>query len=139
MLISGGKVIAIDKVKHDTTLTGDGRFNPLGVNPNNLINAGDWISITGEYKNNIFTATKEAGTIEFSNGAVLKKNSVYKVTTDISFKTKSATPNWYEVNFKVGDLVCISQISSDLLSVGKIVAEVPKNDTYTYKLQFITI
>lgn len=105
MLISGGKVIAIDKVKHDSTLTGDGRFNPLGVNPSNLINAGDWISITGEYKNNNFTAAKEAGTIEFSNGAELKKNSVYKVTTNISFKTKSATPNWYEVNFKVGDII----------------------------------
>lgn len=41
----------------------------------------------------------------------------------------------YEIegNFKVGDLVCVSQINSDLLSIGKIVAEVPKNDTYTYK------
>lgn len=32
MIISGGKVIAIDKVKHDDTLTGDGRFEPLGIN-----------------------------------------------------------------------------------------------------------
>lgn len=32
MLVSGGKVLAIDKVKHDgTTLTGDGCFVPLGV------------------------------------------------------------------------------------------------------------
>ena len=32
MLISGGKVLAIDKVLHDQTLTGDGRFVKLGVN-----------------------------------------------------------------------------------------------------------
>lgn len=32
MLISGGKVIAIDKVNHDETLSGDGVFNKLGVN-----------------------------------------------------------------------------------------------------------
>ena len=32
MLISGGKVIAIDKVLHDSTLTGNGRFEKLGVN-----------------------------------------------------------------------------------------------------------
>lgn len=32
MLVSGGKVLAIDKVLHDQTLTGDGRFNKLGVN-----------------------------------------------------------------------------------------------------------
>lgn len=32
MLISGGKVVAIDEVLHDQTLTGDGRFNKLGVN-----------------------------------------------------------------------------------------------------------
>lgn len=31
MIISGGKVIAIDKVKRDNTLSGDGRFAPLGV------------------------------------------------------------------------------------------------------------
>lgn len=32
MLISGGKVLAIDEVKHDETLTGNGCFDPLGVN-----------------------------------------------------------------------------------------------------------
>ena len=36
MIISGGKVIAIDKVNHDDTLTGDGRFEPLGINQNSL-------------------------------------------------------------------------------------------------------
>ena len=37
MLISGGQVVAIDKVKHDTTLSGDGRFIDLGVNTSLLL------------------------------------------------------------------------------------------------------
>jgi len=37
MLISGGQVIAIDKVAHDTTLSGDGLFNKLGVNTSLLL------------------------------------------------------------------------------------------------------
>lgn len=37
MLISGGKVIAIDKVLHDNTLSGDGRFVKLGVNSSQIL------------------------------------------------------------------------------------------------------
>ena len=31
MLVSGGKIIAIDNVQHGDTLKGDGVFNPLQV------------------------------------------------------------------------------------------------------------
>lgn len=39
MIVSGGKVISIDKVNHDETLTGDGAFVPLGVNSDLLSRA----------------------------------------------------------------------------------------------------
>lgn len=36
MLVSGGKIIAIDQVVHDATLSGDGTSFPLGVNSEKL-------------------------------------------------------------------------------------------------------
>lgn len=43
MLVSGGKIIAIDKVNHDNTLSGDGVFKPLGVNKD-LLNRAVYFS-----------------------------------------------------------------------------------------------
>ena len=45
MLVSGGKLIAIDKVNHDKTLSGDGVFKPLGVNKD-LLNRAVYFSDT---------------------------------------------------------------------------------------------
>lgn len=45
MLVSGGKIIAIDKVNHDNTLSGDGVFKPLGVNKD-LLNRAVYFSDT---------------------------------------------------------------------------------------------
>ncbi|MBR4316731.1 MAG: hypothetical protein IKP65_07210 [Alphaproteobacteria bacterium] len=45
MLISGGKILAIDKVNHDNTLSGDGVFEPLGVNKD-LLNRAVYFSDT---------------------------------------------------------------------------------------------
>ena len=38
MFVSAGKIIAIDHVEHDTTLSGDGVNKPLGVDPSQLGN-----------------------------------------------------------------------------------------------------
>lgn len=45
MLVSGGKIIAIDQVNHDKTLSGDGVFKPLGVNKD-LLNRAVYFSDT---------------------------------------------------------------------------------------------
>lgn len=45
MLVSGGKIIAIDRVNHDETLSGDGVFKPLGVNKD-LLNRAVYFSDT---------------------------------------------------------------------------------------------
>ena len=45
MLVSGGKIIAIDRVNHDKTLSGDGVFKPLGVNQD-LLNRAVYFSDT---------------------------------------------------------------------------------------------
>lgn len=45
MLVSGGKIIAIDRVNHDGTLSGDGVFKPLGVNKD-LLNRAVYFSDT---------------------------------------------------------------------------------------------
>lgn len=75
MLISGGKVIAIDKVKHDNTLSGDGRFNALGVDTTVLLTKqeaasayqpkGNYVdkSALNEYYK-IFDADRKFATIE---------------------------------------------------------------------------
>lgn len=39
MLVSGGQILAIDKVNHDSSLSGDGVFYPLGVNQDLLSRA----------------------------------------------------------------------------------------------------
>lgn len=44
MIISGGQILAIDKVKTDSTLSGDGVFKPLGVVSGNV----SWSSISGQ-------------------------------------------------------------------------------------------
>lgn len=41
MLVSGGKVVAIDKVKHENTLSGDGRFDALGVRTDVILSKAD--------------------------------------------------------------------------------------------------
>lgn len=41
MLVSGGKVVAIDKVKHDGTLSGDGRFDAIGVRTDVILSKAD--------------------------------------------------------------------------------------------------
>lgn len=45
MLVSGRKIIAIDSVNHDNSLSGDGVFEPLGVN-GDLLNRAIYFSDT---------------------------------------------------------------------------------------------
>ena len=99
MLISGGKVIAIDKVSHDRTLTGDGRFIPLGV-------SGEWIGLTGSVNTEGLNGNKVSGTMDYSTtlkGAMLEENSVYHITTNLCLKVKEATPYNYDVTLMVGN------------------------------------
>jgi len=110
MIVKDGKIIAIDYVVRDKSLTGDGTSaSPLGVNGNVSTHAGDWATITGKYTNDNFSYGKprNGGTIVFSpgNGLKLSADSVYAVTTDISFKPTAATPAWYDMAIKVGDQV----------------------------------
>ena len=51
MIVSGGKVISIDRVNHDETLTGDGAFVPLGVNPSAFKNSVYFSATSGANKN----------------------------------------------------------------------------------------
>jgi len=69
MLISGGKVVAIDEVLHDQTLTGDGRFNKLGVNSGYFLTkaaADQYYQPKGDYAyrsdlGNFYTKTEANG------------------------------------------------------------------------------
>ena len=57
MLISGGKVLAIDKVKHGNTLTGDGAFGELDVNTNVIATVASVSSISSTLDKKIDTAS----------------------------------------------------------------------------------
>jgi hypothetical protein len=99
MLISGGKVIAIDKVSHDRTLTGDGRFIPLGI-------SGEWIGLTGYVDTEGLNGNKVSGTMDYSTtlkGAMLEENTVYHVTTNLCLTVKEATPYNYDATLMVGN------------------------------------
>lgn len=52
MLVSGGQILAIDKVNHDSTLSGDGVFYPLGINKDLLNNA---VYFSDSYSSQYFT------------------------------------------------------------------------------------
>ena len=99
MLISGGKVIAIDKVSHDRTLTGDGRFIPLGI-------SGEWIGLTGYVDTEGLNGNKVSGTMDYSTtlkGAMLEENTVYHVTTNLCLTVKEDTPYNYDATLMVGN------------------------------------
>ena len=57
MLISGGKVLAIDKVKHGNTLSGDGAFKELDVNTNVIATVASVSSISSTLDKKIDTAS----------------------------------------------------------------------------------
>lgn len=57
MLISGGKVLAIDKVKHGNTLKGDGAFGELDVNTNVIATVASVSSISSTLDKKIDTAS----------------------------------------------------------------------------------
>ena len=73
MLVSGGKIIAIDKVNHDNTLSGDGVFKPLGVNKD-LLNRAVYFSDTNPSP--YFTWDKDSNTLS-ANSAVKFFNVSY--------------------------------------------------------------
>lgn len=73
MLVSGGKIIAIDKVNHDNTLSGDGVFKPLGVNKD-LLNRAVYFSDTNPSP--YFTWDKDGNTLS-ANSAVKFFNVSY--------------------------------------------------------------
>ena len=62
MLISGGKVLAIDKVKHGNTLTGDGAFGELDVNTNVIATVASVSSISSTLDKKIDTASANLST-----------------------------------------------------------------------------
>lgn len=57
MLISGGKVLAIDKVKHGNTLKGDGAFGELDVNTNVIATVASVSTISSTLDKKIDTAS----------------------------------------------------------------------------------
>lgn len=102
MLISGGKVLAIDKVNHDSTLTGDGRFGNLGVDLQVIltkVEAGSVFQPKGSY---VYTSamsgyyTKTAADQKFATLA-----GTYSVeSADATFQKKGD----YATETELGDL-----------------------------------
>lgn len=90
MLISGGKVIAIDKVLHDNTLSGDGRFVKLGVNSTQILTtdaAAEMFQPKGNYVDR--SVLKQYYTIFDADAKFATIAGVYsKRDADSKFQTK---------------------------------------------------
>lgn len=85
MLISGGKVIAIDEINHDNTLSGDGLFNPLGVNIDAIgkpltYSGSKSVADINELDNikvgTVYTISGEPGTITAGNFDVIQGDEI---------------------------------------------------------------
>ena len=86
MLISGGKVLAIDKVFHDRTMSGDGQFIPLGVDTTNLL--------TKTEAENTYQPKGNYATKDWVNGSFLTKyeaNQTFATIAGTYSKTESDT------------------------------------------------
>ena len=93
MLVSGGKVIAIDSIKHDNTLTGDGVWEPLGVNSSAFNKA---VYFSGTLANN------KADQYFSINGNTLSANpnvNFFNLSVNYTVSTQGACPDFvYESN-----------------------------------------
>lgn len=90
MLISGGKVVAIDKVKHNDTLSGDGRFDVLGVRTDVILTKADADSAYQPKGSYACEAMLSAYcTTAYANATFAKIENVYsKEAADGLFQTK---------------------------------------------------
>lgn len=117
MLVSGGKIIAIDKVNHDNTLSGDGVFKPIGVNKD-LLNRAVYFSDTNPSP--YFTW----------NGNTLSANSAVK------FFNVSYT---YNVNPKIPcvDFVYSGTMSVNGVSANHFIEGYKANETHNLSYNFL--
>ena len=99
MLISGGKVLAIDKVNNDNkTLKGDGVFNPLEVNTNVIAEVSALSSVSATLSGKINSVSSKVDTISSKvdtissalSGKQDKLNFKYNVNGEISAINNSA-------------------------------------------------
>ena len=118
MLVSGGKIIAIDEVKHDNTLSGDGVFEPLGVNKD-LLNRAVYFSDTNPSP-------------YFSwNGNTLSANSAVK------FFNVSYTYNVNPPQNPCVDFVYSGTMSVNGVSANHIIEGYKKNETHNLCYNFM--
>lgn len=118
MIISGGKVLAIDKVKHDDTLSGDGVFEPLGLNKD-LLNRAVYFSDTNPSP--YFTW----------NDNTLSANSAVK------FFNVSYTYNVNPPENPCVDFVYSGTMSVNGVSANHIIEGYKANETYNLSYNFL--
>ena len=118
MIISGGKVLAIDKVKHDDTLSGDGVFEPLGLNKD-LLNRAVYFSDTNPSP--YFTW----------NGNTLSANSAVK------FFNVSYTYNVNPPENPCVDFVYSGTMSVNGVSANHSIEGYKANETYNLSYNFL--
>lgn len=118
MLVSGGKIIAIDEVKHDKTLSGDGVFEPLGVNKD-LLNRAVYFSDTNPSP--YFTW----------NGNTLSANSAVKFF-NISYTYNVSPPKNPCVDFVYSGTMTVNGVSSN-----HIIEGYKSNETHNLSYNFL--
>lgn len=91
MIISGGQILAIDKVKTDGTISGDGVFQPLGV-----ISAEEtsWSSISGEVP--LVSSVDLSSLSSTESGSFVVGSALYDLATEINNKISSVSSETYQ-------------------------------------------
>ena len=118
MIISGGKVLAIDKVKHDDTLSGDGVFEPLGLNID-LLNRAVYFSDTNSSP--YFTW----------NGNTLSANSAVKFF-NVSYTYNVNPPENPCIDFVYSGTMAVNGVSTN-----HIIEGYKTNETYNLSYNFL--
>ena len=121
MLISGGKVLAIDKVNHDKTLSGDGVFEPLGVNQD-LLNRAVYFSDTNPSP--YFTWNDNTNTLS-ANSAVKFFNVSYTYNVSPSAENPCV------------DFVYSGTISVNGISANHFIEGYKANETHNLSYNFL--
>ena len=120
MLVSGGKIIAIDEVKHDNTLSGDGVFKPLGVNKD-LLNRAVYFS--GTNPSPYFTWDEDGNTLS-ANSAVKFFN--------VSYTYNVNPPETACVDFVYSGTMAVNGVSTN-----HIIEGYKTNETYNLSYNFL--
>lgn len=118
MLVSGGKIIAIDRVNHDGTLSGDGVFKPLGVNKD-LLNRAVYFSDTNPSP--YFTW----------NGNTLSANSAVKFF-NVSYTYNVNPPQSASIDFVYSGTMSVNGLTSN-----HIIEGYKTNETHNLSYNFL--